>query len=74
MTSRRSVLAGMAGLAAGACFGQGPAASGIRQFRRGVGVSHVLGWAEVAADGSYGDAPFSAPRVMRWPLHSGRTA
>lgn len=63
MTSRRSVLAGLAGLAA---FGPAQAASKIDRdiplFRRGIGVSHALGWAEVRADGSYGDAPFSAPR------------
>lgn len=66
MTSRRSVLAGMVGLATGAGLGQGPATSGpggdIPLFRRGIGVSHALGWAEVTGDGSYGDAPFSAPR------------
>lgn len=66
MTCRRSVLAGMAGLAASALAGRGQAAGrpggGIPLFRRGIGVSHALGWAEVAADGSYGDAPFSAPR------------
>ncbi|WP_293800288.1 cellulase family glycosylhydrolase [uncultured Bosea sp.] len=63
MTSRRSVLAGLTGLAA---LGPAQAASGagsdIPLFRRGIGVSHALGWAEVRADGSYGDAPFSAPR------------
>lgn len=66
MTSRRSVLAGMAGLAASAGLGQVPAASGpggdIPLFRRGIGVSHALGWAEVTGDGSYGEAPFAAPR------------
>ena len=34
----------------------------IPLFRRGISVSHALGWADVEADGSYGDAPFSAPR------------
>jgi endoglucanase len=66
MTSRRSVLAGLSGLATGVCLGQGPAASSpgsdIPLFRRGIGVSHALGWAEVTADGAYGDAPFSASR------------
>lgn len=63
MTSRRSVLAGLATLAS---LDIGRAAKGagadIPLFRRGIGVSHALGWAEVAADGSYGDAPFAASR------------
>lgn len=63
MTSRRSVLAGLASLAV---LGPKQAASGsdgdIPLFHRGIGVSHALGWAEVRADGSYGDAPFSATR------------
>lgn len=63
MTCRRSVLAGLATLAASS---MGPAARSasvdIPLFRRGIGVSHALGWAEVTADGAYGDAPFSAPR------------
>lgn len=66
MTSRRSVLGGLAGIATLASLGRLPATSGpgsdIPLFRRGIGVSHALGWAEVEADGSYGDAPFSAPR------------
>ncbi|WP_306223469.1 glycoside hydrolase family 5 protein [Bosea beijingensis] len=66
MTSRRSVLSGMAGLATLACLGAERTAMGagadIPLFRRGIGVSHALGWAEVSADGSYGNAPFSAPR------------
>ncbi len=66
MTTRRSLLTGMVGLTASAAAGRGRAAShsdsDIPQFRRGIGVSHALGWAEVAADGSYGEAPFSAPR------------
>lgn len=64
MKTRRAVLAGMAGLAGSAATGQAPdhSDSHIPPFRRGVGVSHALGWAEVAADGSYGEAPFSAPR------------
>jgi len=63
VTSRRSVLAGMAGLAT---LGPVRAASGsgrdIPLFHRGIGVSHAMGWAEVRSDGSYGDAPFAAPR------------
>ncbi|WP_038366463.1 cellulase family glycosylhydrolase [Bosea sp. UNC402CLCol] len=63
MTSRRSVLAG---LAASALVGTGQATSrsgdSLPLFRRGIGVSHALGWAEVAPDGSYGEPPFSAPR------------
>ncbi len=63
MTSRRSVLAG---LAASALAGPGQATSSsgdsLPLFRRGIGVSHALGWAEVAPDGSYGEPPFSAPR------------
>lgn len=66
MTSRRSVLAGLAGFATLASFGTRPAASepgsDIPLFRRGIGVSHALGWAEVEPDGSYGAAPFSGPR------------
>ena len=31
-------------------------------FRRGIGVSHALGWADVEASGAYPDAPFSAAR------------
>ncbi|RXT46363.1 hypothetical protein B6S44_26490 [Bosea sp. Tri-44] len=66
MTSRRSVLGGLAGLATLASFGTLQAASGPGSdpplFRRGIGVSHAWGWADVEADGSYGQAPFSAPR------------
>ena len=63
MTSRRSVLGGLVGLATLTSFGTLPAAGGdIPSFRRGIGVSHALGWAEVEADGSYGEAPFSGPR------------
>lgn len=66
MTSRRAVLGGLAGIATLAAFGELPAASepggDIPLFRRGIGVSHALGWAEVEADGSYGEAPFSGPR------------
>ncbi|AZO80994.1 MULTISPECIES: cellulase family glycosylhydrolase [unclassified Bosea (in: a-proteobacteria)] len=66
MTSRRSVLGGLAGVATLASFGTLPTASGpsgdIPLFRRGIGVSHAWGWADVEADGSYGYAPFSAAR------------
>lgn len=62
MTSRRSVLGGLAGIATLASFGTLPAAGENPLFRRGIGVSHALGWAEVEADGSYAEAPFSGPR------------
>lgn len=63
MTSRRSVLGGLAGIATAASFGTQRAAGGdIPPFRRGIGVSHALGWAEVEADGSYGGAPLSGTR------------
>ncbi|WP_158673262.1 cellulase family glycosylhydrolase [Bosea sp. FBZP-16] len=66
MTSRRSVLGGLAGIAALASLGTRPGAAGtgsdIPLFRRGIGVSHALGWAQVEAGGSYGEAPFSGPR------------
>lgn len=66
MRSRRAVLGGLAGIAALTSLARLPAAgeagSDIPLFRRGIGVSHALGWADVDADGSYGDAPFSTPR------------
>ncbi|KJC40830.1 hypothetical protein UP09_22265 [Bradyrhizobium sp. LTSP885] len=66
MTTRRSVLGSIAGIATLAPFGALRAtaepAGDIPIFRRGIGVSHALGWADVDAAGSYGDAPFSAPR------------
>lgn len=66
MTSRRSVLGGLAGIATLAPLGPLPASarsgSDIPQFRRGIGVSHAFGWAEVEPDGSYGAGPFSGPR------------
>lgn len=63
MTSRRSVLAGLAGLATlGPVRAASRSGRDIPLFRRGIGVSHALGWAEVRSDGSYGDAPFAAPR------------
>jgi len=64
--SRRSILGGIASLATLAPFGvvraAAESAGEIPIFRRGIGVSHALGWADVDAGGSYGDAPFSAPR------------
>lgn len=66
MTSRRSLLGGLAGIAALAPFGRLPASArsdaDTPLFRRGIGVSHALGWADVGADGTYGAAPFSAVR------------
>ena len=66
MTSRRSVLAGLAGMATLASFGTPPVvaspSASVPLFARGIGVSHAFGWADVEADGSYGAAPFSAPR------------
>jgi len=71
VTRRRTVLGGLAlgglaGIATLAPFGSLRAArrheSAIPLFARGIGVSHALGWADVVADGSYGDAPFSGPR------------
>ncbi|HEV7323820.1 MAG TPA: cellulase family glycosylhydrolase [Bosea sp. (in: a-proteobacteria)] len=66
MTTRRSVIGGLAGLATFASLATRPAVAApggeIPLFRRGIGVSHALGWAEVEADGSYGAAPFSGPR------------
>src|ERR1700760_4454270 len=66
MIERRSFLGGICGLAATSVFGTAQAAAArnyeIPEFRRGIGVSHAYGWADVEADGSYGSAPFSAPR------------
>jgi endoglucanase len=66
MTSRRTLLGGIAGIATLASFGTLPAAStpssDIPLFRRGIGVSHAWGWADVEADGTYGAAPFSGSR------------
>lgn len=63
MTSRRSVLTGLATLASSSMgWAVRAAGSEIPLFRRGIGVSHALGWANVTAEGAYGDAPFSAPR------------
>jgi hypothetical protein len=63
---RRSVLGGIAGTAMLAPFGEMRAAAEpageIPVFRRGIGVSHALGWADVDSGGAYGDAPFSAAR------------
>ncbi|KQT19393.1 hypothetical protein ASG40_00605 [Methylobacterium sp. Leaf399] len=70
--SRRAVLLPLAGLA---CLAPAalstpvlsatvlqPPGSAIPVFRRGIGVSHAMGWAEVADDGSYAEPPFSGPR------------
>jgi endoglucanase len=66
LTTRRSVLGHITGLAMLAPFGASRTAAepvaDIPVFRRGIGVSHALGWADVNDDGSYTDAPFSAPR------------
>jgi endoglucanase len=63
---RRSVLGGITGASLLAPFGVLRAADeparDIPIFRRGIGVSHALGWADVDAAGAYKDAPFSAPR------------
>jgi endoglucanase len=65
--SRRSALGGIAGMAMLPPLGTmqwATAASGgdIPVFHRGISVSHAFGWADVEADGSYADRPFSAPR------------
>lgn len=64
--NRRSVLAQLAGLWAASPFGAAHSAVerpiGIPVFRRGINVSHALGWAEVAPDGSYASPPFAQPR------------
>ena len=66
MTSRRSILRSIAGVAMLAPFAALPAiadpAGELPGFRRGIGVSHAFGWAEVREDGSYVDPAFSAPR------------
>jgi endoglucanase len=66
LTARRSVLSSIASLALLAPFKRLRAAAEpareIPMFRRGIGVSHALGWADVEPGGSYGDAPFSATR------------
>ncbi|MCA6124952.1 cellulase family glycosylhydrolase [Bradyrhizobium sp. WSM 1704] len=68
MTTRRSVLGSIAGIAMLAPFGtQGASAQSAGQmpgFRRGIGVAHAFGWADVNADGSYAVPPFSAPRFQ----------
>jgi endoglucanase len=65
--SRRSALGGIAGIATLAPFRALPraaaeSAGNIPIFRRGICVSHALGWADVEASDIYGSAPFSAPR------------
>ncbi|MHC2467163.1 endoglucanase [Bradyrhizobium embrapense] len=68
MTSRRSVLRSIAGVAMLAPFATLQAVadpvSPIPNFRRGIGVAHAFGWADVQANGSYVDPPFSAPRFQ----------
>ncbi|GKQ53263.1 glycoside hydrolase family 5 protein [Bradyrhizobium sp. Ce-3] len=68
MTSRRSILRSIAGVAMLAPFATLPAvadpASPVPNFRRGIGVAHAFGWADVQADGVYVDPPFSAPRFQ----------
>ncbi|KQT78208.1 cellulase family glycosylhydrolase [Methylobacterium sp. Leaf466] len=76
LPSRRAVLlplAGLACLAPAVLSAPAPAqpASAIPVFRRGIGVSHAMGWAEVAEDGSYADPPFSGPR-FRFDGHQRR--
>lgn len=63
--NRRSILARLAGLLAASAAGPARPAAGagvIPVFRRGIGVSHALGWAEVGASGSYAEPPFAEPR------------
>lgn len=66
MTSRRRFLRCLAGAALLTPFTALRAATDpvslIPNFRRGIGVAHALGWADVQADGSYVQPPFSAPR------------
>lgn len=68
MASRRSILRSIAGVAMLAPFAALRAVadpvSPIPSFRRGIGVAHAFGWADVQADGSYVDPPFSAPRFL----------
>ncbi|MHC2434738.1 glycoside hydrolase family 5 protein [Bradyrhizobium sp. USDA 4451] len=68
MASRRSILRSIAGAAMLLPFGMRRAASDpvshIPTFRRGIGVSHAFGWADVQADGSYVDPPFTASRFQ----------
>jgi len=67
-SSRRSVLRSIAGLAmlapSGALRAATDSTDQTSSFRRGIGVSHAFGWADVAADGSYVVPPFSAPRFQ----------
>src|ERR1051325_4938307 len=68
VTSRRSILRSIAGAAMLAPLATLPAvadpAGAIPNFRRGIGVAHAFGWADVQTDGSYVDPPFSAPRFQ----------
>jgi endoglucanase len=38
--------------------------SQLPNFRRGIGVAHAFGWADVQSDGTYVNPPFSAPRFQ----------
>ena len=65
MIGRRSVLGGIASSAMLSPFGAtAEPAREIPIFRRGIGVSHAFGWADVNADGSYVVPPFSASRFQ----------
>ena len=68
MTTRRSVLGSIAGIAMLAPFAtrrsSAQSAGQMPSLRRGIGVSHAFGWADVNADGSYVVPPFSAPRFQ----------
>ncbi|MDH2380853.1 cellulase family glycosylhydrolase [Bradyrhizobium sp. CER78] len=68
MTSRRSILRNIAGVAMLSPFAALRAVadpvSPLPNFRRGIGVAHAFGWADVHADGAYVDPPFSAPRFQ----------
>lgn len=65
--NRRTVLGHMAGLlmlppVETALSAGGERADGMPVFRRGIGVAHWMGWADVEPDGSYKVPPFSARR------------
>ena len=68
MSSRRSILRSIAGVAMLAPFAALPAVAGpvgeLPGFRRGIGVAHAFGWADVHEDGSYVHPAFSAPRFQ----------
>lgn len=65
--SRRAVVLPLAGLlslapAAGTLSAIANPSPDIPVYRRGIGIAHAMGWAEVAADGSYAEPPFSDRR------------